>query len=352
MGLLEWIRKTFTGDKNCPDEHLESYSKIGHQVFVVHAELDNCGNPLALAYLQAARSFQTMADALLGEGFPKSEGGAGPVPPITHELADEWYGKIPELLVAARQEAAFAHTVTYPLPVVLVSPGIGTGSVPDSHLAGLRRAASEMEKLVAHDVELARLDGDLYRAAILQYEAARTHKESGDALTGSLPGKKIAEETIQNAAAHYWKALPHYMLVAQGLKAPHLLIQNPLLSLRKSKLDSKEVWRATASTKIEDFKENGCWEREIENLRAFWKDRPITQEEREYECTVEQLLSRGQISANGQWYKIPHPISYKVEQGPVTLFNKEIPIGHEFVYEYGKTGELSQFITMKKFGRE
>jgi hypothetical protein len=67
---------------------------------------------------------------------------------------------------------------------------------------------------------------------------------------------------------------------------------------------------------------------------------------------VEQLLSRGQISANGHWYKNPYPTSYKVEHGPVTLFNKEIPTGHEFVYEYGKKGEINEFITMEEFGEE
>lgn len=352
MGLLKWIREKFTGDDHCPDEHLESYRKIGHQVFVVHAELEDCGNPLALAYLQAARSFQTLADALLGEGFTKSEGGAGTVPPITHEQADEWYGRIPELLVAARQEAAFAHTVAYPLPVVLVSPEIGEASIPDSHLRGLRRAAAEMEKLVAHDLEPARLDGDLYRAAILLYEAARTHKESGDVLTGSLAGRKISEETIRDAIAHYWKALTNYMLVAQGLKAPLLINQYPLLSLRRCKLDSKEVWRATDSAAIEHWKENGSWERESEKLRAFWEDRPIKQEEREYECIVEQLLTRGQIAVSGYWFKVPYPSTYNVENGPITLFNQLIPDGHEFVYEYGKKGEFNEFVTMKEFGIE
>lgn len=352
VGLLGWIREKLAEYKNGPEEHLESCSRISHQVFAVSAELEYCGKPLALAYLQAAKCFRTLADALLGEGFPDSAGGSRGGPAIMHELADEWYGKIPELLVAARQEAAFSYSAAYPLPVLLWTPESEAASIPESYLAGLRRAASAMDELVANEAELARLDADLFRTTILLYEAARTHKELGDALTGSLIEREISEETIKDAAAHYWKALPNYMLVAQGLKAPQILNQYSLISFQKCKLDSKEVWRVTAPAVIEHFKENGSWESEIEKLRAFWEDRPIKQEEREYECAVEQLLSSGQIAVNGRWYKIPYPYTYRVEHGPVTLFNKDIPVGHKFVYDYGKKGEFNDFITMKEFRRE
>lgn len=340
MAFFSWIRDNVLGKGKEAKEHLESHSRIGQQVYVVYAELKHCGNPRALAYAQAARSFQTMADALLGQGFANSAEDVE-LASITKQLADEWYGKIPELLVAARQEAAFSNSSAYVLPVMINRSMAGSPRrCPDEHLAGLRRAASGMERLVADDAELARLDGRTYKSTILYYEAARTHKEAGDMLAGSLGSRGMPDETIEDAAAHYWKSLFNYVLVAQGLKYPEMIN-----GLWRCKLDSDDVWKVTAKEKIIKLKMQIKFVDTAKELKQFWNGRPIQQEEREYECTVEELLQNERITKSGYWYKIPYPYTYRVNRGPVIVFGHNLPQGHEFVYEYGEKGALGTLIT-------
>jgi hypothetical protein len=118
MGLFDFIKEAFTGEKYCPLEHLESYRRLGEQVNALHVELVDCENPRALAFLQAARSLQNMADALLGDAFDGIDGEPKPVPVITHEQADDWYGLIPDLIVELVKKQllrVLLRNILYPL---------------------------------------------------------------------------------------------------------------------------------------------------------------------------------------------------------------------------------------------
>ncbi|WP_135550072.1 hypothetical protein [Paenibacillus cymbidii] len=215
MGLLDWFRENFSGEKTCPPEHLESYKRLGEQVYELQVELSSCQTTRALAFLQAARSLQTLADALLGDVFSSSGKTSKTVPVVTHEQADLWYGRITDLLVAARQEAAFAGTSPIALPIKLGGLVEGPKPCPIDHLSGLRRAADKMEDMVKDHIGMARMEGERYKEAILLYEDARTRKQAGDSIVGTITtGRRVSPESHEDAEEQYERALSSYFLVA------------------------------------------------------------------------------------------------------------------------------------------
>ncbi|MGD8188695.1 hypothetical protein ACQCN2_01725 [Brevibacillus ginsengisoli] len=351
MGLFNWFRENVTGQKICPIEHLQSYKRLGEQVYELHVELTECENPRALAFLQAAKSLQTMADALLGDAFSGIDGKPNAVPIITHDQADVWYGLIPDLIIAARQEASFQGSSNLALPIQLGTQMEGPSPCPVEHLAGLRRAAAGMEEMVQVDIQIARTKGEEYKAAILLYEEARTRKQSGDAIVGILSeGRRVSEETHEDAEQQYWKALSSYMLVAQGLKGSDILKKENTLNRKTCKLDSKNIWKVTSQIAKSEVKRAGEWEQAEEDLTEHWEQYIMREDDRTYETTVEELLQAGKIKETSYWYCCPFPSVYQVIKTPVVILGQEIPLHHYFVYEYGDDGAPARFITNKEFG--
>lgn len=354
MGLMDWIREGITGQKICPIEHLEAYKRLGEQVYSLHVELAGSQSPRALAFVQAARSLQTMADALIGDAFDGDE--PKPVPIVTHDQADVWYGALPDIMVAARQESAFANSARMQLPVTLGKQIEGPQPCPEQHLAGLRRAAGDMEELLKLDVDLARAEGDRYKEAILLYEEARTRRQAGDSIVGTISnGRRVSAESHEEAEEQYWIALSNFILIAQGLNAPELLKQVPGLNrttgaaFKSCKLDSRDIWKVTSELAIRDINRSGERAQAIEDLNEHWELFVETQVEREYETTVEELLAKGMIKEDSYWYCCPFPSVYRVLAPFVHVLGKEIPRSHVFVFEYGDDGEPGKFITQASF---
>ncbi|MBB6669508.1 hypothetical protein [Cohnella nanjingensis] len=360
MGLFNWIRETMTGQRVCPIEHLESFKRVGEQVYALHVEMADCEAPRALAYLQAARSLQTMADALLGDAFSNFGNAPKPVPIITHEQAEVWYGKLPAIMIAARQEALFEQSSAIELPIRLGQQMEGPSPCPVEHLSGLRRAAERMDEMTSQGVAAARNQGDTYKAVLLLYESARTRKQAGDAIVGSITsGRRVSPESHEDAEKQYWIALSEYLLIAQGLKAPFLFKSQPPIPSSASfarklcKLDSDDIWKVTSSYAKRDIRRAGEWEQAIEDLREHWATCLITDIEREYETTVEQLLEKDLIEETRYWYCCPFPSVYRVRSScsSVQILGAAIPRGHEFVYEYGDDGAEGKFISAPSFNR-
>lgn len=351
MGLLDRIRAAISGQKICPLEHLESYKRLGEQVYGLHVELAASPSMKAQAYVQAARSLQIMADAMLGDAFSSMTGEPKPVPVITHDQADEWYGRIPDLMVAARQEAAFTGAAKYPCPVTLGRQMEGPNPCPVEHLAGLRRAAQDMEEFVSATVSMAR-DNKEFMPAILIYEEARTRKQAGDSIVGVITnGRRVSAESHEDAEKQYWMALSQYILVAQGLKEPSILQSLHGTNRKRCKLDKDDIWKVTSPQAIQDIRRSGEWEEAEHDLLEHWELHQISEEEREYEITVEELLQNGRIQSDSYWYCCPFPAVYKVIGQAVTVLGHRIPNGHVFVYEYGDDGAPGRFITQPSFGQ-
>ncbi|WP_274651268.1 hypothetical protein [Paenibacillus humicola] len=355
MGLFDRIRESLTGEKYCPIEHLESFKRLGEQVYSLHVELAENDSPRALALVQAARSVQTMADAMLGDAF--SEDKPKPVPIVSHDQADVWYGMIPDIMIGARQEASFPNSTRLTLPIRLGNQVDGPEPCPVAHLSGLRRAAAGMEELLSMEVETARAEKERFRDAILLYEEARTRKQSGDSIVGTITnGRRVSAESHEDAEKQYWMALTSYILVAQGLKAPDLLKGvrsgtdfEARPQARKCKLDSSDIWKVTSHLAIRDIKQAGEWEQAVHDLEEHWELFNETPVEREYESTVEELLKKGDIEETAYWYCCPFPSVYRVRAESVRVLGKLIPRGHVMVFEYGDDGAPGQFITRASF---
>ncbi|NBC70566.1 hypothetical protein [Paenibacillus sacheonensis] len=355
MGLMDWLREGITGQKICPIEHLEAYKRLGEQVYSLHVEFAGNDSPRALAFVQAARSLQTMADALIGDAFD-GEGEPKPVPIVTHDQADVWYGALPDIMVAARQEAAFANSARMALPVTLGKQIEGPQPCPEAHLAGLRRAAGDMEELLKLDVDLARGEGERFKEAILLYEEARTRRQAGDAIVGTITnGRRVSAESHEEAEEQYWIALSNFILIAQGLKAPELLkaaagsATRTGTALKPCKLDSRDIWKVTSELAIRDINRSGERAQAIEDLNEHWELFRETPVEREYETTVEELLAHGMIKEDSYWYCCPFPSVYRVLSPYVNVLGNHIPRSHVFVFEYGDDGEPGRFITQASF---
>ncbi|SEO05971.1 Aminotransferase class I and II [Paenibacillus sp. OV219] len=353
MGVMDWFREQFSGQKLCPIEHLESYKRLGEQVYSLHVELAESTSARAQAIVQAARSIQIMADELLGDALD----GAVPkaVPIVTHDQADVWYGMLPDIMVAARQEAAFSNSARMKLPIRLGTQIEGPKPCPEQHIAGLRRAAAGLEELLALEVSVARGEKETYKEAILLYEEARTRKQAGDSIVGTISnGRRVSEESHEDAEEQYWMALSNYILVAQGLKDPEMLKNMPTAlpgpnGVIPCKLDSNDLWKVTSQIAISEIRKAGEYLQAERDLVEHWENFIETRVEREYETTVEELLKRGHIKEDSYWYCCPFPAVYRVQMDSVNVLGHVIPRGHVFVFEYGDDGEPGRFITQPTF---
>lgn len=229
MSFLDKLRDTLIGQRVCSPEHLAGYKRIGEQVYEVEVELADSQNSKATAIFQAAKCFQVMADALIRDAFPSGGNESKPVPVVTHEQAEAWYGRIPDLLVAVRQEAVFPGSAKITLPIRMGNRIELSGPCPVQHLAGMRRAADELESVFKERMDRIRLHGDKFKKVILFYEEARTRRQVGDAIVGSiLRGQHVPAESHEEAEEQYWTTLSSYLLVAQGLEDPFILEYSPV----------------------------------------------------------------------------------------------------------------------------
>ncbi|KUO97246.1 hypothetical protein [Ferroacidibacillus organovorans] len=350
MSILNRIRTILAGERYCSDEHLEGYHRIGQDVYVLEMELLDATEPHAKAIARAARCFQVMGDALLQDA--REDDQKRSVASITHEQAEVLYGRIPDLMVAARQEAAFAGSARVSLPIRLGKRVESGHTCPLEHFIGLQRAADDLESLLSSKIQLARLEGDKFKESILLAEEARTRRRTGDSTVGRLTeGKKVPADLHEEAEESYWTALSSYLLVAQGLEDPSVLSHPARVSSVKSKLDSEDRWRITSESAKREIRRSGEWQIAERDLDEFWESHRLTQEEREYEATVENLLRSGDIVENGYWYCCPFQSCYRVVQGPVHVVGHTVKQHHAFVWEYGEDGARSHFIQVESFNR-
>ncbi len=353
MTLFDRFRETFTGKRMCTLEHLSGYKRLGEQVFEVEVELVDTMNVRARVFLRAAKSLQVMGDALLRDAFPSEKRPSKPVPIVTHEQAEAWYERIPDLLIAARQESSFAGSSKIRVPILLGDREESSGTCPIEHLAGMRRAADEMENLVRDKIVFARTRADHYRRVILLYEEARTRRQSGDAIIGSIVGgQRVSSQSHEEAEEQYGSALTAYFLIAQALEDPTLLDQPPeSVGKKKSRLDSRDLFKVTSRIALREIRQSGEYTRAQVDLAELWVKHTVTDVEREYERMVEELVAAGQIEEDGYWYCCPFQPVYKVIHGPVEVIGKFIPTGHVFVWDYGEDGAPGRFITQSTFGK-
>lgn len=345
MGLLERIHAAFSGERVCPPEHLAAYRRLGEQVFELEVELSHAEKPVVLALVSAAKVLHTMGDALLKDAYDDQ-----PVPVVTHEQAEEWYGMIPDLMVAARQENVVDGGSRVRLPVRLGKKIESHRSCPVNHLAGMRRAADDVDRLLTPMLERARLEADKYKSALLLYEEARTRREIGDTLVGAISrGQYVPEESHEDAEEQYWSTLSAYLLTAQGLNYPECLNRQSLHQNRVSKLDLDDVWRVTSEIAKREIRNAGEWWKAERDLAELWESHRITDTERDYEYTVEDLVHEHKVREDGYWACCPFQPVYKVVSGPVEVVGHSVPMGHVLVWDYGEDGEPGRFIAQPSF---
>lgn len=345
MGLMERIHAAFSGERICPPEHLAGYRRLGEQVYEIEVELAASDKPRVRAYVMASKVLQTMADALLRDAYDDQ-----PVPIVTHEQAEEWYGVLPDLMISARKEAVSEGSATTLLPVRLGRKIESHRTCPVSHLAGMRRAADELERLLSPQLDQARLDTERNKTALLMYEEARTRRQIGDAIVGSITrGEHVAPESHEEAEEQYWSTLSAYLLVAQGLSYPACLDRQSVQHQRRCKLDQNDVWRVTSEIAKREIRQEGEWWKAERDLAELWGLHRIIETEREFENTVEDLMHEHKIREDGYWACCPFQPVYKVVHGPVQIVGHTIPTGHVFVWNYGEDGEPGEFITKASF---
>lgn len=358
MELFNRIRAVLSGLHACPPEHLAAYRRIGEEVYGVEVELAGCETPRALALMRAAKGFQVMADALLFDAFSSAGTAVASVPVITHELAESWYERIPELLIGARQEAMFAGSAKTGFPVRLGKRIEARGACPVQHLAGMRRAAAALEDLLQEGLERARLQPDMHREALLLNERAGVNRRVADAMVGSIMGgQHVSIKTHEEAEQKYWEVLAEWLIVIQAMEDPSALRsiaanKNPTSkSAVRTRLDSADVWKVTSQAAQLQIRRSGEWEAAEKDLAELWSVHRITDGEREYEHTVARLLHQGDIRENGYWHCCPFQPVYQVARGSVRVVGHSIPSGHVFVWDYGEAGTAGRFVTRSSFDR-
>lgn len=352
MALLDRLKGILSGQRMCSSEHLASYKRLGEQVFEVEVELADATNTRALVLLRAAKSLQVMGDELLRDAFQSDDKPSQPVPVVTHELAEAWYQRIPDLLVAARQEASFQDSSNVSLPIRLGNRAESQGACPIQHLAGLRRATDEMDNLVKDKMAYVRTMGDVYKPVILLYEEARTRRQSGDAIVGSIASfQRVSPQSHEEGEEQYWLALSFYLLIAQTLEDPTLSAQGFHSAKQKEcRLDSRDLFKITSKIAIQEIRQFGEYAQAQVDFAEIWTQHIITETEREYENTIDDLLTAGMIQEDGYWYCCPFQPVYRVLSDAVQVMGHTISKEHVFVWDYGKDGESGRFITQSKFG--
>lgn len=354
MAFLDRLRGVLSGQRLCTTEHLAGYRRLGEQVFEVEVEMNDVTNKRALVLLQAAKSLQVMGDALLQNVLKSDDIAAQPIPIVTHEQAERWYERIPDLLVAVRQEVAFEGSTKVSLPVrIPTNHDDDKGPCPVSHLAGMRRAADAMENLVKDKLAFARTQGDLYKEVILLYEEARTRRQAGDAIVGSImSGQRVSQSRHEEGEEQYGMALSAYSLIAQALENPEILAKRMSPTTKKfNRLDSRDVFKVTSKTALREIRRSGEYTEAQTDLTEMWQQHTITDIEREYENMVDDLLSQGLIQEEGYWYCCPFQPVYRVLDESIHVVNFTVPRHHVFVWDYGEDGAPGRFVTQASFGR-
>ncbi len=347
MGLLDKIHRAISGMEEDSPEHLEGYRRIGDEVYQAQVELSDAQNPRVLLLLRVAEYFQTVANALLLIPTLDSKSLTS-VPQITHLVAEDWFGRIPELLIAARQEAIVPNSSTVVLPIQLGQPRHSDGTCPLSHLAGLRRATDAAFEFVTPDVSRVRVHPEQNAKILLLYEETRTRKNTADAIVGSLSeGKKIPSRSHEEAREEYWKGIRQCLLITQGLRDISLL---PSRLGRRSTLDLEDPWKVTSRLAISDIRTSGEDGQVEQELRTLWDRYPIRDAEHTYINTVEDLQKRGKIVENGYWFRVPFQSVYQVKGEQVEINGSIIPRGHEFVFDFGDEHEPGRLRHQASFG--
>ncbi|MHB1629117.1 MAG: hypothetical protein ACYCVB_12220 [Bacilli bacterium] len=341
MLIFHRDRSGLSGRTVCPPEHLEGYRRIGESVYTAEVELSGTTSPRIRSILAAARSLQTIADALLTEAFTISGGEKRPIAAVTHKQAEAWYNRIPRLLAAARKEAAFAGASGAGIPVRSVYLLETPSACPADHLKSLAKTARELHERVKPKIDLARFESDRHRVAILRYEDGRTRHEEADAVMRALHSTAtLPAELHEKAVRSYGVALTSYLLIAQWLEDPALqTATGPAGSP-----PSADVWRSTSDRARRQIRQSGEWRKAEEALRAFWAGRSTAQEEREFASTVRRLLSERRIREAGYWHDPPFQSAYTVLRDPVVILGETIPQGQSFLWMYGETAEAGRLV--------
>lgn len=221
MSLFDRFRDALKPDHSHQSDGLNEYRRLGNQVYEVEVEIAETKNPRARAILQAAKVLQTLADALIGDAAAANTR----LPTMSVHRAESWYGRIPDLLVGARQEAKVPESSQVGLPIRLKDAGtkaIDTWS--DEHLLGLRRAATAARDFLQKRIEHAEFQTEAFKDVIVYYQEAKTRQEAGDAIVGLLvQGQTISDASRRDAEAQYMSTVARYLLIAQGLEEPTVL---------------------------------------------------------------------------------------------------------------------------------
>lgn len=222
MSLFDRFKDALKGEKDPTVERIGAYRRLGEQVYQVEVELAETSNKRALAILQAAKCLQLMADALFGD---VSEPEMREVPSMTVKRVENWYSRIPDLLIASRQEANFPNSSQIALPVRLKDESyqpLDTWST--AHLVGLRRAVDAVATSLKRRMEHPQFQSETYKNVILAFQEARTRQDAGDAIVGLLiQGQSVSDPSRKEAEQQYMSTLGHYLLIAQGLEEPDVL---------------------------------------------------------------------------------------------------------------------------------
>lgn len=374
MGLFRNFAAMLKGEKLCDRAHLEGYRRIGAEVYNLHQEAERTApSAKAKAYLAATEAVYTIAHNLLLDA-QTDEGELVPVPLLTHHQAEKMYELVPKLATAVRQELAFEGGAALPLPIRVTEPLSSELDCPPRHLIALKRAVQGLHDMAQVRVENARdaEDKERFREAILIFEEARTMKEAGDAIVGSITGPGMKSKDVhEDGEKYYWKAVERYVLVVQGLELPEA-IEGELDRLRGTSrraspgsarraangtavaprtLYGDDPWRLTsriARTEIRNDGETRVAERE---LIEFWEGRARDPQGEAYEADVAQLLSEGAIVEEAYWACCPFPSVYRVVRGPVTVLGREIPRGYMFTMEYNRDPAYNRFLARPSFRR-
>lgn len=353
MGFIDWFSRTLSGQRICTSEHLAGYKRLGEQVYEVEVELAETSSVRARILLRAAKGLQVMSDALLRDAFLSDQPPSKSVPNQTHEQAEAWYGRIPDLLIAARQEASFVGSAKVDVPIQLEVREESREGCPIEHLTGMRRAAEEMENIIKDKMMYARTKANEYKKVILLYEEARTRRQAGDAIVGSIAGRQsMSYQSHEEAEEQYSLALSAYFVIVQALEAPSLLDEfNKHKFKKNNKLDSRDLFKVTSRIAVREIRHSGEYAQAQEDLAELWRKHTITDVEREYESTVESLVATGQIEEDGYWYCCPFQPVYRVTRELVEVLGHPVPKGHVFVWDYGEDGAVGHFVTEPVFER-
>ncbi len=221
-------------------QQIAGLRRVGAAVYDLEQELQKAetANPSldlsrARCYFAGAETLVTFADAFVLDAFADPNHPRH-LPHVTFVQAQEFYLKIPDLVTAVRQEAAYPGASRVPLPV-LPGPRFEVAHCPVEHLMAMQRAALKVEELIGTRIETLRLRsgaGDQprgLRQAVLAMAGARTKRDAADQVIGALrAGQHVPQETHEEAEGFYYDGvLRQYLYAAQELELPGVTASAP-----------------------------------------------------------------------------------------------------------------------------